>query len=369
MTILLLKANVSEQIWSRELASTPLVLGRANDVDIRLNDDTVSRQHCRFTIENDVHWIEDCGSRNGTWLNGEEVTRAQLNPGDRLLIGKFELLVEDDAAGTTGEFYLETAEFDGDDSDSDTAIAQRDFANSFDWPDDDHRLAAIVHQQLNPSEQISLPGLLIDVAYVPSGAVGGDCFHWLQVDDCYLLAVFDPLCRGPKAALMVSLLRSQLEDWMEFETAPGNCLKRINRQIAQFDIDELFVSTCLVLWRPDMRSIAYSTAGLHPPMINRDGEILIATEFANGLPLGVSLDEKFSSQQVELQQHDRFFLFTDGVGDLLRQRGRTGSTVRCIADELSHVGNSRLRPIFQGLFSGSTTPPEDDALLVGCEVL
>lgn len=365
--MLLLKANVSEQTWSREIGDLPVVVGRGDEVDIRLNDETVSRQHCRFTIENDVCWLEDCGSRNGTWVNGESVTRVQLQPGDRLLIGKFELLVEDEAGGTTGEFYLDTSEFEP--ADGETVVATKDFSDNFDWPDEECRLAALVHQQLNPSEQISLPGLLIDVAYVPSGAMGGDCFLCLQVDDSWLLAVFDPLTHGTKAALMISLLRSQLEDWMEFESDPGNCLRRINNQIVEFNVNDLYVSACLALWQPKTQSMVYSTAGLHPPMIRRDGEMLIATEFANGLPLGVDADEKFSSRKVILEPGDRVFLFTDGVGDLLRHQGHDGSTVRCIADALSLVRHGRLRPVFQNLLSGSKTPPQDDSLLVGCEVL
>lgn len=366
--MLLLKSNVSVQTWSRELDHSPLLVGRGDDVDIRLNDETVSRKHCRFTIENDVCWLEDCGSRNGTWVNGESVSRVQLQPDDRLLIGKFELLVVDDAEGiTTGEYFLDTSDFE--DSDRQTALATRQFSENFDWPNEECRLAALVHQQLNPSEQISLPGLLIDVAYVPSGALGGDCFLCLQVDDCWILAVFDPLSHGTKAALMITLLRSQLENWMEFESDPGSCLRRINQQMVEFNIEDLYVSACVALWRPASRSIVYSTAGLHPPMISRDGEMHIATEFANGLPLGVSTDEKFSSRKVALEQGDRVFLFTDGVGDLLRHQGHAGSTVRCIADALTLVRHGRLRPVFQNLLFGNKTPPQDDSLLVGCEVL
>jgi hypothetical protein len=47
----------------------------------------VSRKHARIAYENDAVVIEDLGSTNGTFVNGEKIKRAQLKEGDRVLIG------------------------------------------------------------------------------------------------------------------------------------------------------------------------------------------------------------------------------------------------------------------------------------------
>jgi pSer/pThr/pTyr-binding forkhead associated (FHA) protein len=47
----------------------------------------VSRRHARITMEQGVVSIEDLGSTNGTFVNGEKIQRATLQEGDRVLIG------------------------------------------------------------------------------------------------------------------------------------------------------------------------------------------------------------------------------------------------------------------------------------------
>jgi diguanylate cyclase (GGDEF)-like protein len=83
-----------------------VILGRALETDVRINDTKVSRQHARInTVPNaktgDSEYIlTDLESRNGTFLNGQRVTRETLQHGDKLTIGehilRFELLDEID---------------------------------------------------------------------------------------------------------------------------------------------------------------------------------------------------------------------------------------------------------------------------------
>jgi hypothetical protein len=47
----------------------------------------VSRKHARITMQQDQIWIEDLGSTNGSFVNGEKIKRARLKEGDRVLIG------------------------------------------------------------------------------------------------------------------------------------------------------------------------------------------------------------------------------------------------------------------------------------------
>jgi CheY-like chemotaxis protein len=63
----------------------PFVVGRHTDADHRINDPTISRRHCAFSVRGGRVYVEDLGSRNGTLLNGEPLTGARLlEDGDRL---------------------------------------------------------------------------------------------------------------------------------------------------------------------------------------------------------------------------------------------------------------------------------------------
>lgn len=68
-------------------------IGRHPDSDIFLDDVTVSRHHCRITVKGADVTLEDAGSTNGTYVNESRVEQATLRPGDRLLVGKFHLIV------------------------------------------------------------------------------------------------------------------------------------------------------------------------------------------------------------------------------------------------------------------------------------
>ena len=65
-----------------------VTLGRGDSVDIRMEDPFASSRHARIERQGDVLVIEDLGSTNGTYLNGEQLTGPQpLHPGDVVRIG------------------------------------------------------------------------------------------------------------------------------------------------------------------------------------------------------------------------------------------------------------------------------------------
>ncbi len=83
-----------------------VILGRALEADVRLNDSKASRLHARMNVEVDkssgeiVSRITDLGSTNGTLVNGKSVTEALLRHGDKIIIGdhlfRFDMLDEID---------------------------------------------------------------------------------------------------------------------------------------------------------------------------------------------------------------------------------------------------------------------------------
>jgi len=67
-------------------------IGRDPGADIFLNDITVSRTHARIVVYGDQAEIVDTKSLNGTYVDGISIDRANLETGDVLQIGKFQLV-------------------------------------------------------------------------------------------------------------------------------------------------------------------------------------------------------------------------------------------------------------------------------------
>lgn len=77
-----------------------LLVGRAEECDIRPLSDEVSRRHCAVRVEPDIVWVEDLGSRNGTFVNGTRITaKTKVYEGDIIKVGALELKVSGGTAG------------------------------------------------------------------------------------------------------------------------------------------------------------------------------------------------------------------------------------------------------------------------------
>jgi sigma-B regulation protein RsbU (phosphoserine phosphatase) len=63
------------------------VLGRQHDSTICLSGNAVSRHHAQILRQGGDYFVEDLGSSNGTFVNGEQIQQATLADGDKLDLG------------------------------------------------------------------------------------------------------------------------------------------------------------------------------------------------------------------------------------------------------------------------------------------
>lgn len=98
--------NGDSMSTSVPLEREEVIIGRALNTDVRLNDFKVSRQHASISTIYDAekrdtkYLLTDLDSKNGTFINGEPIGREWLHNGDKISIGqhllRFELLDEID---------------------------------------------------------------------------------------------------------------------------------------------------------------------------------------------------------------------------------------------------------------------------------
>jgi len=82
---------------------SPLLIGRAEDCDVRPLSEDVSRRHCAIHIGPADAWAEDLGSRNGTFVNGVRIKeKTRLADGDMVRVGALELKVSCTAPAPAG---------------------------------------------------------------------------------------------------------------------------------------------------------------------------------------------------------------------------------------------------------------------------
>ena len=353
MSYMLTLANISGDTWSEDIADRRKVLGRAENAEIRLDHASVSRQHCSFWQEGDLCWIEDCGSTNGTYVNGIKIQKEKLNPGDTIIVGRFELIVE--------EKYRMQATLNL----PEVPVSRQIIA---DQRAEERQLAKVIHERLTPSRKMSLPGMMIEVLYHPSGMLGGDTFDTFELENRWILSLFDPMTHGVKATLNSMLLRAELQRWIALTAEPARCLQWINTELAILGVNDLYVSAAVAAWFPRIQTLVYACAGEYPPLIMRDGGAINLGETAGGLPLGVAAGETFGETIVQLKTGDRVFFFTDGMGELIsREKGESPVAV----EMAKRLGAASKLPLGEQMRIVSNIEGKtliDDILLVGCEV-
>ena len=71
-----------------------LLIGRAEECDVRPLSEEVSRRHCAVHVGPADVWVEDLGSRNGTFVNGVRIKeKTKVATGDLIRVGGLELKV------------------------------------------------------------------------------------------------------------------------------------------------------------------------------------------------------------------------------------------------------------------------------------
>lgn len=176
-----------------------------------------------------------------------------------------------------------------------------------------------IQQSLLPHESPDIAGYSIFGLSLPATEVGGDYFDYIQRKDnlCHIIAS-DVSGKGVAAGLIMSVLRSLVHTYSEFEDSPHNILLRVNRVLTR-DLDEfMFVTSTMMTLKPDKHELHIARAGHEPVMIvSSSGEIeWIKPE---GTALGLldlsSFEAHFETEVYQMKPGDTALLYTDGVNE------------------------------------------------------
>jgi hypothetical protein len=83
--VLILQESDSPQQQHWIMEREEITIGRGEECDLVLDEREVSRQHIRIYKQDSQFYVEDLNSKNGTWLNGNQITGTrQLSDGDEI---------------------------------------------------------------------------------------------------------------------------------------------------------------------------------------------------------------------------------------------------------------------------------------------
>jgi len=179
------------------------------------------------------------------------------------------------------------------------------------------QVAEALQASLLPTRLPEVPGLEFAAAYIGATQfqdISGDFYDVFKAGDGWGIAVGDVCGKGQDAAAMTAAARHAIRAFATVHDTPADVLAAANEVLVAEDYDDRFVTASLAFLRQRGRRVQVqlgSCGHVGPAIVRADGRVEILE--GHGLPLGLFSDTQPGRLELELNQGDVLFFYTDGV--------------------------------------------------------
>jgi sigma-B regulation protein RsbU (phosphoserine phosphatase) len=173
-----------------------------------------------------------------------------------------------------------------------------------------------IQQSLLPKATPWIENFRISSSCVPAGAVGGDWYDFMPLDDGRIgIVLADVSGKGMAAALLMSatrgVIRSNRKAWGE----PAKILTRVNNILLNDFPAGRYVTLVYGVLDPARRTFTFANAGhLEPLLVNNGRARTLPTE--SGLPVGL-LPSTYTESTIDLLPGTQLLLYSDGITEAM----------------------------------------------------
>ncbi|MDZ7765752.1 MAG: SpoIIE family protein phosphatase [Melioribacteraceae bacterium] len=156
----------------------------------------------------------------------------------------------------------------------------------------------------------------------PATEVGGDLYDFFFIDDQKLVVlVGDVAGKGVPASLFMAVTRTLIRSKMSKGISTAKVVDQINSDLMQNNDSQLFVTLLLCIIDLKEKTLEYTSGGHNPAyIVSKDGEITTLKD-RHGMALGLFDLKPYSSTNYQMEQGDKFILYTDGVNEAMDING------------------------------------------------
>jgi serine phosphatase RsbU (regulator of sigma subunit) len=385
-----------------------LTIGRAPDNDIQLIDSSVSRRHALIQLKDGRPVLEDLGSSNRTFVNGEKVSKLSLSNGDKLRLGRISLRLYQGDHFSPHEFMVDTQVIDGFIAVStpytavQTTSVETKPISGLDSGHKDSFASQLqkfreIQSGFLPTHLPNLPDWEIATCLHPASEATGDFYDAFWLPGNYLGLVIADVCdKGIGSALFMSLIRTLIRVFSGESRLPGLFVPAstdlIRNQIEEQgfdDIDQLdalkaisltneyiakelghtcmFATIFLGVLNPTNGSLVYINGG-HEPLVIVGPTGIVQDLPPTGPAVGLMPSVQFKIQHIQLYPGDILVGYTDGVTEAFGPDGElfTRKRLWSLLQEPAPSASLLLERVKASLFAyiGDARPTDDITLMV-----
>ncbi len=237
--------------------------------------------------------------------------------------------------------------------------------------EDELAIAQKIQENILPHKIPSTDMLRCCAKNLPARMVGGDLYDFLFLKDNHIAVVIgDVSGKGVPAALFMVAMINNLRFFAQTTLDPAQIFTQVNKLLCQESTLGMFVTSAILMFNLDEKTISYANAGHLPPLkINKHGahQRIEWMQGAKQPPLGILPSVKYTSQELPLREGDMFLLYTDGITEARGSHNKEFGAKRLkqMATKKTETPAELVESIFSEVQGFSkTTAQHDDITLV-----
>jgi len=178
----------------------------------------------------------------------------------------------------------------------------------------DIEIAREIQRRLLPRGAPEVPGIDVAFATRPAKTVGGDYYDAFlrRTNGPLLIAVADVAGKSIPAAMLMATFQASLRALASAKGSLSDLVHGLNRQVCANSQAGRFTTAFLAELDPATGDLSYLCAGHNPPFLKREDGSFERLKSDN-IPLGIELQEDYTTGITRLERHDLLVIYTDGV--------------------------------------------------------
>lgn len=207
----------------------------------------------------------------------------------------------------------------------------------------------------------------------PAKEVGGDFYDFFLVDDDHLaLVMADVSGKGVPAALFMVIAKTLLKNAAQAGLPPKATLEKVNNQLCENNEAEMFVTVWLGIYEISTGKLTAANAGHEYPAVRHKNGKFELYKDRHGFVLAGMEGARYREYELELEEGDTLFVYTDGVAEATDAADTLYGTDRMLAALNQKEGadpEELLRSVKDdiGLFVGEA-PQFDDITMLAIKI-
>ena len=203
-------------------------------------------------------------------------------------------------------------------------------------------IGAEIQLRLLPRQSPCIEGVDVAARCKTASRVGGDYYDFIPTDRDrwessplatspapvgsatapWSIAIGDVMGKGVPAGLIMTMTRGMLRAEVLNRHSPARILQHLNRVMYDdLENSHRFVTLFYSEYDPKTRTLAYSNAAHHPPLLWRRATGQIERLDTAGMLIGLEADSRYEDAQTRVESGDTVIYYTDGLTDAADHRG------------------------------------------------